>query len=93
MAGRCRSAERERVRGGWSWRGRSGGRNGSAVGRPASHSHGEAKGGLGRGKETRKKEIGGGLLTGMGRRFAENRRGGLGPGRGMEGAREGGVRR
>ena len=62
MAGRCRSAEREGVRGGSPWRERSGGRNGSAVGWPALPIHGEAREGLGRREGVGKREIDGGFL-------------------------------
>src|SRR5438105_5074702 len=47
MAGRRCSTERKKARGGSSWRERSGGRYGSAVGRPASRSLGEGEGRLG----------------------------------------------
>jgi len=86
MAGKRCSTERKKARGGGSWRGRSGGRNGSAVGRPASHRHGEGEGRLGRREGVGKREIDGELLTGMGavsRRRKVAARFGLG--RGTEG--------
>src|SRR5437762_1639566 len=66
MAGRRCSAERKKARGGWSWRGRSGGRNGSAVGRPALPLHGEAREGLGWREGAGKREIDGGFLPDRG---------------------------